>query len=306
MNSSASDAVLPLRATSGTLWADNVNKRFCLFAGEYYQEPPSPQFTLWSWDTIYDTWQSFGSPPEDDIAAVPYGAGVSVRMEVPQHRAGLVRPTRAASGLVKYDMDANTWSTEPGPVSIGRAEGAMVFIPTGDGGMLVPHRATKTAPADGFSNPDLRVLMTRKASIATRTLTRAVSSATGVPGANDDSLSAGAIAGIAVGGAVALLALLASLFFLIRRCRRRKYGTTTTTTTTLLQPHFCPAGPPDWSSTTYTTARVRPPGGLSYRPKGGGDDGLLGVGRASSSSRRDGAAAAAAAAARTGAARAER
>ncbi|KAL2181622.1 uncharacterized protein P884DRAFT_266054 [Thermothelomyces heterothallicus CBS 202.75] len=118
--------------------------------------------------------------------------------------------------------------------------------------------ATKTAPADGFSNPDLRVLMTRKASIATRTLTRAVSSATGVPGANDDSLSASAIAGIAVGGAVALLALLASLFFLIRRSRRRKYGTTTTTTTTLLQPHFCPAGPPDWSSTTYTTGQNSP------------------------------------------------
>ncbi|AEO57748.1 hypothetical protein MYCTH_94025 [Thermothelomyces thermophilus ATCC 42464] len=287
--------------SSGTLWADNVNKRFYLFAGEYYQEPPSPQFTLWSYDTIYDTWQSFGSPPEDDIAAVPYGAGVSMSETGEGYYYGGWKshntvpgwsgPPRAVSGLVKYDMDANTWSTEPGPDSIGRAEGAMVFIPIGDGGMLVylgwshpvrhprPHRATNTAPADGFSNPDLRVLMTRKASIATRTPTRAVSSATGVPGANDDPLSAGAIAGIAVGGAVALLALLASLFLLIRRCRRHKYGTTTTTTTTtLLQPHFSPAG----------------------RPRGGGDDGLLGVGRASSS-RRD-----AAAAARTGAATAER
>ncbi|KAG7290601.1 hypothetical protein NEMBOFW57_000604 [Staphylotrichum longicolle] len=395
----------------GTLWADNVNKRFYLFGGEYYQQPPSRQFTLWSFDTIYKNWESVGSPAQDDIGDVSYGAGVSIsetgegfyyggwksNNTVP----GLTGPPVAQSGLVKYSMDSNTWSTDQGPDSVGRAEGVMVFIPIGDGGMLVyfggvqdphsngswigqpmesiflydvlsskwytqnatgrvppmrrrfcagatwatdqssyniylyggagmppdtsgfddvyvlsipsfewikmhptdgnltgeyPHHslscnmvdnaqmlviggtfpssdrcdapeqygvhnidlgqqnpekalwqifvanltkyavpdpvvsviggsagggATKTAPANGFSSPDLRVLMTRKANIPSRTPTRAIPTATGTPG-QDNPLSTGAIAGIAVGGGIALIALVLTVFFLIRRRRRRR------------------------------------------------------------------------------------
>lgn len=131
----------------GTLWADDVNKRFYLFAGEYYQQPPSSQFTLWSYDTVYNRWESFGSPAEDNIAAVSYGAGVSISetgegyyyggWKSNNTMPGWEGPPKAMAGLVKYSMDANTWSTDPGPDSVGRAEGAMVFIPIGDGGMLV-------------------------------------------------------------------------------------------------------------------------------------------------------------------------
>lgn len=81
--------------------------------------------------------------------------------------------------------------------------------------------ATKTAPANGFSSPDLRVLMTRKANIPSRTPTRAIPTATGTPG-QDNPLSTGAIAGIAVGGGVALIALVLAVFFLVRRRRRRR------------------------------------------------------------------------------------
>lgn len=84
--------------------------------------------------------------------------------------------------------------------------------------------ATKTAPATGFSNPDMRVLMTRKADIPSRTPTRAIPTATNAPGDDDDNpLSTGAIAGIAVGGAIALLALTATTILLIRRRRRRNH-----------------------------------------------------------------------------------
>ena len=131
----------------GTLWADTVNKRFYLFGGEYYQQPPSQQFTLWSYDTIYDTWESFGSPPQPGLAAISYGAGVSIpergegyyyggwksKNTVP----GWTGPPVAMAGLVKYSMDSNHMSNNTGPDKIGRAEGAMVFIPIGDGGMLV-------------------------------------------------------------------------------------------------------------------------------------------------------------------------
>jgi hypothetical protein len=80
--------------------------------------------------------------------------------------------------------------------------------------------ATKTAPVAGFSSPDLRVLMTRKANIPSRTPTRAIPSATGTP-EQDKPLSTGAIAGIAVGGGIALVALVLAVFFFIRRRRRR-------------------------------------------------------------------------------------
>jgi hypothetical protein len=43
----------------------------------------------------------------------------------------------ATSSLLKYSMDTNSWSNGTGPDLIRRAEGAMVFIPIGDGGMLV-------------------------------------------------------------------------------------------------------------------------------------------------------------------------
>jgi hypothetical protein len=79
--------------------------------------------------------------------------------------------------------------------------------------------ATKTAPINGFSNNDLRVLMPRKASVAVRTPTRNVTPG----GPTGPSLSTGAIIGIAVGGGIALIAALILCFCLIRRHRRHKY-----------------------------------------------------------------------------------
>ncbi|KAK1827120.1 hypothetical protein QBC39DRAFT_267664 [Podospora conica] len=90
--------------------------------------------------------------------------------------------------------------------------------------------ATKRAPEKGFSNPDLKVLMARKAEFAVRTPTREVSPSqptnTTLPDTSDDkpksrSLSGGAIGGIVV-GVVALLALLAAAFWFIRRRRNNE------------------------------------------------------------------------------------
>ncbi|KAH8673072.1 hypothetical protein BGZ61DRAFT_508751 [Ilyonectria robusta] len=79
--------------------------------------------------------------------------------------------------------------------------------------------ATRTAPTSGFDDPDLTGLMTRTARPATRTPTRKVSIATTTTTpSNSGSLSAGAIAGIAVGCSVALiLALIGCYFFILRR-----------------------------------------------------------------------------------------
>lgn len=81
--------------------------------------------------------------------------------------------------------------------------------------------ATKTAPDNGFMHQDLRALMTRKASVASRSPTREIPGATRTGDPDSGSkLSTGAIAGIAVGGGVGLIAALFGCFCLVRRHRR--------------------------------------------------------------------------------------
>ncbi|KAK5664257.1 hypothetical protein OQA88_475 [Cercophora sp. LCS_1] len=131
----------------GTLWADDVNKRLYLFGGEYYLQPPPRSFNLWSYDVMNNEWVSFGPPGQAAIDSVSYGAGASVS-ELGQgfFFGGWISNNTdpdwsgvpvATTGMVKYDMDSNSWSNITGPDSIRRAEGVMVFLPIGDGGMLV-------------------------------------------------------------------------------------------------------------------------------------------------------------------------
>ncbi|KAH7178984.1 uncharacterized protein B0J16DRAFT_402344 [Fusarium flagelliforme] len=129
----------------GILWEDSINKRLYLYGGEYHSTPPpSPDF--YSYDILYNEWVSFGAPPQE-VQAASYGAGVSIssRGEAYYYGGWLSNasvkgwsgPPRASSGLIKYEMESNSWSNLTGPDETGRAEGAMVFIPAGDGGMLV-------------------------------------------------------------------------------------------------------------------------------------------------------------------------
>jgi hypothetical protein len=122
-----------------------VNKRLFLFGGENYQSPPSPYFTLWSYDVLYDRWDSLDAPRF--VNSVSYGAGISIseRGEAYYYGGwmsnnsvpGWTGPPAAVAGLIKYNMDTKSWSNGTGPDLIRRAEGAMSFIPIGDGGMLV-------------------------------------------------------------------------------------------------------------------------------------------------------------------------
>jgi len=131
----------------GALWADDVNKRLYLFGGEYHQQPPPPVFTLWSFDVLGNEWVSFGTPAETGINGVSYGAGISVpeRGEAYYYGGwmsgnsvpGWDGPAVATSRLVKYSMDTNVWANITGPDNVRRAEGVMLFLPIGDGGMLV-------------------------------------------------------------------------------------------------------------------------------------------------------------------------
>ncbi|KAG7118051.1 Kelch repeat-containing protein like [Verticillium longisporum] len=132
----------------GALWGDDVNKRIYLFGGEYLQDAPSAHFELFAYDILHDQWDALGPPLSRDIRSASYGAGVAVssrgegyhfggwlsNASVPDWGAG---PPVAITGLVRYSMDSNEWANVTGPDAIRRAEGAIVYIPAGDAGMLV-------------------------------------------------------------------------------------------------------------------------------------------------------------------------
>jgi hypothetical protein len=129
----------------GTLWADNINKRFYLFGGEYYQTPPS-DFTLLSYDVIYNQWESFGAP-STPINSVAWGAGVSISERGEGYYFGGWQSNTTTPGytgnpvltssLIKYDMDGNVWTNNSGPDMMLRAEGVMLYLPASDGGLLI-------------------------------------------------------------------------------------------------------------------------------------------------------------------------
>ena len=138
----------------GTLWEDTVNKRVYSYGGAYPDDSDTAaDFVLYGYDILHDQWDSFGPPRSGggDINPTSFGAGVSVswRGEA-YHYGGWLSGGSSNSGeeeggrrlvasdrLVKYDMDSNTFSNLTGPDGVGRAEGTMVYIPIGDGGMLV-------------------------------------------------------------------------------------------------------------------------------------------------------------------------
>jgi len=148
----------------GILWEDSVNKRLYLYGGEY---PRAPQngFALYSYDILYDTWTLLG-PPLGSSAVTPssYGAGVSIPWKGDAYYyggwlnnasvPGWTGPPRASNRLIKYTMDTNTWTNLTGPDDTRRAEGAMVYIPIGDAGMLVYFGGSEDLAADGNFVPE--------------------------------------------------------------------------------------------------------------------------------------------------------
>ncbi|CAK7234886.1 hypothetical protein SEUCBS140593_009098 [Sporothrix eucalyptigena] len=133
----------------GYLWGDEVNKYFYLFGGEYFQQTPVQGFLLYAYDIINNFWLQLDVPQTANIAPVSYGAGTAVSSRGEGYYYGgwlsnnsvfgwgADNPPVATDGLVKYNFDKNSWTNITGPDTVRRAEGIMVFIPAGDGGMLV-------------------------------------------------------------------------------------------------------------------------------------------------------------------------
>lgn len=135
----------------GALWPDKVNKLFYLFGGEYnWTTPPPPSYTLWLFDTIYNTWNATSadasslssSPPSFGASAVDqnrgnayyYGGWKSNATEV-----GFPGEPELQSGLIQYDLTEKKFRQSSSFIqdNVGRAEGVMFYLPISDAGMLV-------------------------------------------------------------------------------------------------------------------------------------------------------------------------
>ncbi|KAK0704486.1 hypothetical protein B0H67DRAFT_350674 [Lasiosphaeris hirsuta] len=136
-------------------------------------------------------------------------------------------------------------------------------ILTAIGGQNTGGAKTKT-PISGFAHIDLSILMTRQALISTRAATRDVSIATAGSspsggGGGSSPLSAGAIAGIAIGSAVGLILALLGCFWCIRRRQKHYEGPRNGSTAAPPPGWGGPPVSPTFSQVTYVPPSPAPP-----------------------------------------------
>ncbi|KAF2437289.1 hypothetical protein P171DRAFT_437884 [Karstenula rhodostoma CBS 690.94] len=133
--------------SGGVLWADDVNKCFYQFGGEYQSNPSD--FSFWTYDTRLNQWNE--TDPNSNVASlqrVAYGAGTQAEdFGFGYYLGGYVNNFTsphwkgrqiATSNLISYDFTAGQLNNNSGPPdNYGRAEGKLVYLPASDGGLLV-------------------------------------------------------------------------------------------------------------------------------------------------------------------------
>ncbi|KAF2466961.1 uncharacterized protein BDR25DRAFT_305792 [Lindgomyces ingoldianus] len=132
--------------SGGVLWADEVNKCFYLYGGQYQSNPED--FSFWAYDTILNQWnETHFTSNVNSMQRAAYGAGTQINeLGVGFYYGGWINnqtspgwngPPMATNNLIKYDMTAGTLNNNTGPDGTGRAEGSMVYLPASDGGLLI-------------------------------------------------------------------------------------------------------------------------------------------------------------------------
>jgi hypothetical protein len=133
----------------GVLWPDGVNKRFYVYGGEWNTGLAAEPYHLLSYDIINNQWDDFGRPDTSPAPLVAsYGAGVGIsETGMGYYYGGWVSnasmngytQTRAMTdAFYSFKYDTGQFLQVSSPDDTPRAEGAMVWIPTGDyPGMLV-------------------------------------------------------------------------------------------------------------------------------------------------------------------------
>ncbi|KAH6616281.1 hypothetical protein C7974DRAFT_41709 [Boeremia exigua] len=149
------DAEVP-SVSGGFLWADDVNKMFYLYGGEYNAVTDVKPFTmLWYFDLLDNTWKqtapiqspiswpAFGTGAIDYAKGVGYYYGGYLNNKTTQ-KWGNTKPLMLSS-MVSFDMNTRAWfnktlDTPP------RAEGSLHYVPISQAGMLVYFGGVQTNP----------------------------------------------------------------------------------------------------------------------------------------------------------------
>ena len=132
--------------SGGILWADEINKCFYQFGGEFQNNPED--FSFWIYDTALNQWNT--TVPQSNVNSlqrVSFGAGTEIA-ELGQgfyyggwmnnHTSpGWQGNPIATANFVQFDFNTGTLSNDTGPDNTGRAEGSMVYIPASNAGLLI-------------------------------------------------------------------------------------------------------------------------------------------------------------------------
>jgi hypothetical protein len=158
LNSSTVEAGMPMQSayskpghipslSGGYTWADDVNKCFYQFGGEYAAGASPMDFSMWTYDVLLNQWNSTETTGEKDLQRVSFGAGTQVGSRglgfyfggwlSNRTAPGWKGPPMATNGLVRFDMSTGNLQNITGPDDIGRAEGQLLFLPVSDSGVLV-------------------------------------------------------------------------------------------------------------------------------------------------------------------------
>ncbi|KAF2635076.1 hypothetical protein P280DRAFT_511495 [Massarina eburnea CBS 473.64] len=128
----------------GILWPDASNKIIYLYGGEYNNGKPE-EFRLWFYDIVYNTW-NVSNASTTDVSRASWGAGVAVQdRALGYYYGGWLSETSVPDyqgntplkDMLVYDMLGNSFRNQSGPDDIPRAEGVMLYLPAGDGGILI-------------------------------------------------------------------------------------------------------------------------------------------------------------------------
>ncbi|KAL6707982.1 hypothetical protein ACN47E_003656 [Coniothyrium glycines] len=134
--------------SGGYTWADETNKCFYQFGGEYAPGSSPTGFSMWTYDTILDEWNKTEYKNADrNLQRVSFGAGTQVESSGlgfyyggymnDRNTPGWTGPALATSNIVRFEFSTGVLKNATGPDNMGRAEGQLIYVPVSDSGILV-------------------------------------------------------------------------------------------------------------------------------------------------------------------------
>ena len=134
--------------SGGYLWADETNKCFYQFGGEYTAGSSPSDFSIWTYDILLNQWNNTEyTSSERLLQRLSFGAGTQVEsLGLGYYYGGWLNnrttpgwtgPDMATNHMVEFDFTTGVLKNNSGPDDVGRAEGQLIFLPASDKGVLI-------------------------------------------------------------------------------------------------------------------------------------------------------------------------